>query len=180
MRLFIGIELTPEMRRALGGVSRALRERSCGGRFVPAENLHLTLHFIGESEDLSGAASAMREACRGIRPFTLSLGGYGYFDKTRSGSRKVSLVTVGGDLDELSVLHETLGAALLDRGFALDRRRYVPHITLGRSVEHDELVEEELKAVPVEGSMTVRGITLFESSRINGKLTYSPLHREYF
>ncbi len=179
MRLFIAIEVSNEMRSELNSILKAARERSCGGRFVPAENFHITLHFIGESDDLSGAVSAMREACRGIRPFTLRLGSYGYFEKNER-CLKTALVNVTGDLDELNVLHETLESALADNGFSREYKRFKPHITLGRNVEQDELVTEELKAVPLSGSVTVTGITLFESTRVKGKMVYTPLHREKF
>lgn len=180
MRLFIAIELSDGMRRELAGLSRTLRERASGGRFTPVENMHVTLRFLGETEDLSGAVNAMREACRGIRPFTLKAGGYGYFEKTASGNHRVSLVTLTGDLDELSVLHETLEAALSDRGFPRDMKRYMPHVTLGRSVEHDELSDAELKRIPLSSETAVSGITLFESERIKGRMVYTPLHRERF
>lgn len=180
MRLFIAIELSSDMKRGLSGISKALRERATGGRFVPAENMHITLHFIGESEDLGNIAAAMREACRGIRPFTLFLGRYGYFEKTSSGNHRVSLVTVSGDLDELNVLRDTLEAALADKGFPSDHKRFSPHITLGRNVGHDELAAFELEGMELSASQTVTGITLFESAKKNGKPVYIPLHRESF
>ena len=179
MRLFIAIELSNEMRSRLGGIAKTLRERSCGGRFVPLENMHVTMHFIGESNDLAGAAEAMRESCRGIRPFTLKLGGYTYFAGSGS-SGKTSVVEVTGDLDELGILKETLESALADRGFSQDRKRFRPHITLGRNVEHDELVTEELRGIRLEAGMTVTGLTLFESQRVKGGMVYLPLHREKF
>lgn len=180
MRLFIAIEVSGEMRRELAAMQKALKERSCGGRFVPPENFHITLRYIGETNDLAGAAYAMREAVRGIRPFRLSLGGYGFFEKTASGSHRVSLVDITGETDELMILRETLESALADRGFPRDMKRLRPHITLGRSVEHDELTAEELKAIPLLSSITVTGITLFESAKLNGKQVYNPLHRESF
>ena len=78
---------------------------SCGGRFVPQENFHITLHFIGESDDLAGAVAAMREAARGIRTFTLHLGKYDCFDKNGS---KTSFLHVKGELDELDRLYEVV------------------------------------------------------------------------
>ena len=180
MRLFIAIEITNEMRRELNSLSKLLRERSCGGRFVPAENYHITLRFIGESDDLAGAAAAMREAVRGIRPFALALDRYGFFEKTGSGSHRVALVDLKGELDELKILHETLEAALSDHGFSRDMKHFKPHITLGRNVEHDELVFEELSSVNLSASMQVTGITLFESAKVKGKQVYTPLHREKF
>lgn len=180
MKLFIAIEVSNGMRKELSALSKALRERSCGGRFVPPENFHITLRYIGESDDLAGAVFAMREACRDIRPFTLTLGSYGFFEKTDPGSHRVSLVTVEGELSELEVLRESLDSALYDRGFPRELKRFVPHVTLGRSVEHDELVTAELRGAPLSSSVTVTGITLFESERVKGKQIYTPLHRERF
>ena len=85
-----------------------------------------------------------------------------------------------GDLDELGILKETLESALADRGFSQDRKRFRPHITLGRNVEHDELVTEELRGIRLEAGMTVTGLTLFESQRVKGGMVYLPLHREKF
>ena len=167
------------MRKELAAFSKAVRERSCGGRFVSPENLHLTLRFLGESDDLLGAAEAMREACRDIRPFTISLGRYGFFDKA-SRDKRTALVLAEGDISELCVLREALEAALEGRGFPGERRKFIPHITLGRNVEQDELAEAELSQKEFASSMTVTGITLFESTREKGRVVYSPLHRERF
>lgn len=177
MRLFIAIELPRSFKQELARVQKEVKQVSCGGRFVPTDNFHITLHFIGESNDLAGAVAAMREACRGIRTFTLHLGKYDCFDKNGS---KTSFLEVKGELDELDRLYESLQCALYDNGFSRERKRFRPHITLGRSVEHDELVTGELKQLSPNASMTVQGITLFESVRQDGKMVYNALHRERF
>ena len=158
-------------------MQKEVKQLSCGGRFVPQENFHITLHFIGESDDLAGAAAAMGEAVRGIRTFTLHLGKYGCFEKKDG---RTAYVEVKGELDELDRLYESLQAALYDNGFSRERKRFKPHITLGRSVELDELAQGELERLSPNASMTVQGITLFESVRENGRVVYRPLHRERF
>ena len=70
MRLFIAIELPRSFTQELARVQKEVKQVSCGGRFVPQENFHITLHFIGESNNLAGAVDAMHEAVRGIRTFT--------------------------------------------------------------------------------------------------------------
>lgn len=139
--------------------------------------MHITLHFIGESTDLNGAVQAMKLAVRGIRPFELHPVGYDYFEKSRY---KTSFVSVGGGLEELHILHESLESSLADNGFSRDYKRFSPHITLGRNVEHDELVGSEMKQIEFKTAMTVSGITLFESRREKGRVVYIPLHREKF
>ncbi|MCH5279001.1 MAG: RNA 2',3'-cyclic phosphodiesterase [Christensenellaceae bacterium] len=177
MRLFIAIELNKAMRSEISRALKELKIRSSGGRFVHEDNLHITLHFIGESVDLNGAVQAMKASVRGIRPFELFPDQYGYFE--RNGS-KTSFISVGGQLTELDILHESLESALADNGFSREYKRFVPHITLGRSVEHDELVGEEMKQIQFSTSIIVPGITLFESTRERGRMVYTPLHREKF
>lgn len=178
MRLFIAVELPRGMKNELSTVLSELKQRSCGGRFVPIDNMHITLHFIGESADLAGAASAMHDACRDIRPFDLHLDKYSFFERGSSG--KTSIVDVKGNLRELGILRESLESALADRGFSREFKRFKPHITLGRNVEHDELVTEELRSITLNSSTRVNSLTLFESRRINGQMVYTPLHVEKF
>lgn len=175
MRLFIAIELPRSVKSELSDMLKELRSRSSGGSFTRAEELHITLHFIGESEDLVGSVNAIRSACAGIRPFALKPEGYGFFEK---GEKKTSFITVSGDTDELDLLHEKLESALSDNGFARDYKRFTPHITLGRNVEHDELVSMELSQTEFKAGFTVSSVTLFESVREKGKTVYNPLHRE--
>ena len=151
--------------------------RSSGGRFVTEDNMHITLHFIGESVDLNGAVESMKAAVRGIRPFELRPETYGFFE--RSGS-KTSFISVSGELNELEILHESLETALADNGFSREYKRFIPHITLGRSVEHDELVSMEMKEINFTSSTLVTGITLFESTKERGRMVYTTLHRERF
>ncbi len=177
MRLFIAIELPKSVKNELNELQKQLKQYSSGGNFVPKENMHITMHFLGEvgNMEMASAAKAMREAVRGIRPFMLHLNEYDCFDK-RSG--KTSVVTIKGDLKELDNLHEALEFALADEGFGKDMKRFVPHITLGRNVVHDDISTGELKQIKLNGSLQVKKLILFESERINGKMVYTPIHTE--
>ena len=55
MRLFIAVELPKAVRNEVGAALKELKMLSSGGRFVQENNLHITLHFIGESNELAGA-----------------------------------------------------------------------------------------------------------------------------
>ncbi|MBS7228334.1 MAG: RNA 2',3'-cyclic phosphodiesterase [Eubacteriales bacterium] len=175
MRLFVAIELPRQMKKELKLVQDELKLMSGGGRFVPDANFHITLHFIGETDRLNDAVCAVRDAARGIRPFSLHLGRYSSFERN---DLRTSFVGVEGDLRELGTLYEAVQCAVYDYGFGRERKRYVPHITLGRSVTHDELVDAQLKELTPNASMRVESVTLFESVRVKGEMTYRAIHRE--
>ena len=77
MRLFIAIELSEDMKAALERIQASLRRRGLRGSYTPAENLHLTLAFIGEYPDPDAVLRAMETA--EFDPFPLRLEGFGSF-----------------------------------------------------------------------------------------------------
>lgn len=179
MRLFIAIPVPPDVTRALTLAQNRLKALAGGGRFVPKENFHLTMHFIGESNDLTGAAAACDEAVRGIRPFLLRLSSYGSFVHGNSCTGYISL---SGDLPELYRLHETLTAELSSRGFPLSggHKRLTPHITLARALPDiaDKAALQNILADAKEGiAFTANRLVLFESRNEGGRMVYMPLHK---
>lgn len=180
MRLFIAIPLPPDTHRAVSSIQQRLRACAEGGRYVPAGNFHITLHFIGEHTDLQGAAAACDEAVRGMRPFLLRLGGYGSFAR---GSARTGYVSLEGDLAELFRLHETLISALAERGFPLGgaQKRLMPHITLARDLRHEGEVPLGMEdaGANLGGGSAFRAdkLVLFESRSMHGRMEYTPLHR---
>ena len=171
MRLFIAIPLPTDVRRAVSAAQTRLIESGAEGRFVPRENFHITLHFIGESNRLSDAVEAIQASVSDIRPFVLRLGEYGSFGG-RNG--KTGFLTVHADTTELKLLYETLESALWERGFSKNRSSLSPHITLGRNVVNDETFTLEKQTA----AFTATELVLYESASVGGRMRYAPLHRE--
>ena len=63
MRLFIAIMLSDDMKKAVTGTMHELKKADVRGSYVPAQNLHVTLAFIGETKDASWAAPGKRFPC---------------------------------------------------------------------------------------------------------------------
>ena len=171
MRLFIAIPLPPDILRAVSAAQAALIQSGATGRFVPRENFHITLHFIGESDQLSGAAEAMHEAVRDIRPFVLRLHEYGGFGGEKG---RTTYLSVKADTEELKRLYEALESALWENGFSHARGRFAPHITLGRNVVGDE----GFLLPPQKAAFTANAIVLYESHSDKGQMRYTSVHRE--
>ena len=122
MRLFIAIQLSDEMRRAVRGVQEEMLRREVRGNYTPVENLHLTLAFIGEYPDPEGVLQAMEGVP--LAPFELKLSGVGAFG---------DLWWMGLERSEaLEGYVRRLRHALAEAGIPFDRKRFRPHITLVR------------------------------------------------
>ncbi len=159
MRLFIAINFTRGMKRALMAGISSLRAQSRGGSFTREENLHLTLAFIGESERTEDISRVIRK-CACPR-FEISLGGSGRF----------------GDLwwaglapcPRLDALAESLRAELKREGFEPDDKPFRAHITLARRLRPAGSISLDLPPC----SMTASRVSLMKSERINGHMKYT-------
>ena len=110
----------------LAGLDPGLR----GVRWLPAEQLHLTLSFLGEVEAVD--EERLRRALAGVMvpPFFLPVEGVGVFGGERPA---VIWAGVGKGHPHLFALHKRIQDALLRVGLEPDLRAFHPHITLGRA-----------------------------------------------
>lgn len=171
MRLFVAINFQEETLDALTAVQDALRRAAPGGSYSRRENLHLTLAFLGEQpEDRLAAAREAMAAAR-FSPLTLIFDRLGRFRRA------------GGDVwwagaapnPALYAAQRRLARELSARGFALEERRFVPHLTLARRVPVPEGPDP---AGPLAAPIEARAgrISLMLSGRPGGKLTYTELY----
>lgn len=125
MRLFIAIELPDEIKGQLEGMGTGIP----GSRWVPAGQLHLTLAFLGDVDDitlrlLTGALATIR-----LPGFTLRLSGTGCFPNLRRPRVLWAGLEPEPRLDDLaSLVHETVVACAIPQ----EERPFFSHITLAR------------------------------------------------
>ncbi|MGI6357475.1 MAG: RNA 2',3'-cyclic phosphodiesterase [Bacillota bacterium] len=132
MRLFFGLRPDAEHRALIASPLGSLRRQLPEVSWVPTDNLHLTMAFLGEVPESSLPvlkAAAARAASQAGAPVVLSYGGQmGTFPNWRQ--PRVFWLGVEASLP-LQRLHRALGQELAGVGFAPDSRWH-PHITLGR------------------------------------------------
>ncbi len=125
LRLFVGIALPREVRQALEGLHAGIQ----GARWVPAENMHITLVFIGEIDE--GVAEDVHETLSAIRApaFETRISGLGHF---ASKGKARALWAAVERAEPLMRLQEKVGTALAQAGVEAEHRKYRPHVTLAR------------------------------------------------
>lgn len=125
MRLFVALSLPDEVREQLA----LLEDRLPGARWVPPENFHITLRFIGEvdggqAEDIDAELTSLYG-----EGFELSLAGLGHFGE---GSKTRALYARVEPTEPLLRLQQKVEQALQRTGCAPEGRKYKPHVTLAR------------------------------------------------
>jgi 2'-5' RNA ligase len=171
MRLFIAIELPDEVKRLLAG----MRSDIPGSRWVPPEQIHLTLAFLGEVE--GGALEALIGELANIRApgFCLRFGAAGCFPDRR----RPRVLWIGMEPEARLISLATLvHSAVLACDIPQEERAFSPHITLARlkipapreaGAFLDRPVRPELP--PVE----VREFILFESRLSASGAVHTPV-----
>ena len=131
-------------------------------RWVPDDNIHLTLRFIGEVErPLANDIAAALAAVRSPR-FRLRLKGVGQFDRRKGGALWAGVEPK----DEVAALAATVERACQAAGIEPEHRAFRPHVTIARygreerAAAHDFLERRRALASP---EFTVERFILFES-----------------
>ncbi len=171
MRLFAAVELDPAVRSAAAAVSQHLRARLEGAldaRWIPEENLHITLWFIGEvADDRAPALMSALDPPFDVPPFELTIGGAGAFPP--SGPPRVLWIGVRRGSPGMTALYNDVGARIEPLGFERERRPYSAHLTIarvreGRGRGPHAPVRRLLSDFDAEaGTSRVSAVTLFRS-----------------
>lgn len=128
IRLFTAIEVPEDLHPALCAMQAGLP----GAQWVPPENFHITLRFIGEVPE--PAFDEIAEALWQIQAsgFSLKLSGVDKFGGESKKSKARSVFASVKDEGGLVRLAKKIDATLQSIGLEPDHRKFRPHVTLGR------------------------------------------------
>lgn len=131
-RVFIAIEIPLPIRQAIHAQTESLRAALGRGlvRWVPVENMHLTLKFIGDvSPAQLDALAQMTTAEAACAPFSMEVGGLGSFPTPR----RARVIWIGIHAPAaLTSLQRGLESAAARLGCEAEERPFSPHLTIGR------------------------------------------------
>ncbi|MCA9141083.1 MAG: RNA 2',3'-cyclic phosphodiesterase [Planctomycetales bacterium] len=144
IRSFISIPITPAITSAAIKIIKTLKPHDDGIKWVPTDNLHLTLKFLGEVDnvEIPEVCKTIRRVTETIEPFELHFSGTGGFPS----AEKPRIVYAGIDdpSGNLVTLVSGLEKQLAGLGFKPEPRDYTPHLTLGRTRSNSRRAGSEL------------------------------------
>lgn len=130
-RLFIAIKIEPN-KAFLDVYDNLISKLSYENlRFVEPDKLHLTLRFLGDTEEskIGDIDKMMQKSAETAKAFTLNIRNTGVFGS----SYNPRVIWFGIDHNEfLTHLHTRIELDLTKVGLYPDRQNYVPHLTLSR------------------------------------------------
>lgn len=143
MRLFVAIDISEEVRRALAEACAELKPVAHNTRWVRPESLHLTVKFIGEQPEENLAA--IRTALAAVaKPAAFSLGMYGLYFFPEKRFPRVLATFIHGEKghSEMAALAKQIDFQLSPLKIPREERAYRGHLTLARldpRGQHDAL-----------------------------------------
>lgn len=133
VRTFIALDPGRAIRDRIKALQESLARTGADVKWVEADNLHLTLLFLGEvdNRDLVPVCQAVAEVAQQCQPFDLAFAGAGCFPNLRR--PRTLWIGVSQGAAEVCALHDALEVPLLALGcYRREERQFKPHLTLGR------------------------------------------------
>jgi 2'-5' RNA ligase len=130
MRLFVAVELPEPLRQSIA-VAGTRRDGWPPASWVRAENLHLTLAFVGEVDEarIGGLEAALRRHAAGAAPFSARTAAAGAFPS--QGALRVVWLGLEPTVD-FAGLARLARAACAEAALPFDEKPFAPHLTLAR------------------------------------------------
>jgi 2'-5' RNA ligase len=131
MRIFVGIDLDPEVRARISRFLEGVQGFAPEARWVRPESLHITLKFIGEQPPERVEAITERLRRVGGSAFEIHVAGYGFFPTAKA--PRVFWIGIHGG-PQLAELAGSIDMATAELGIPREDRPFSPHLTLARGV----------------------------------------------
>lgn len=189
LRAFIALEIPAKVQKDIYHATSNLRnEIGALIRWVPAENMHLTLKFLGDisSANVQFLTQMIRVEADSHPCFDIRLTGPGGFP----GPKRPRVIYIGIQAPaELGSLQHAVESAARRLGYASEERSFSPHLTVGRVKQNLSAIDQQkirhmLEATKIDslGTARVDSVHLYKSDlkptgSVYTKLYSAPLRK---
>lgn len=171
LRTFIAIDPGKPIRDRLVALQETLARSGTEVKWVGPDNLHVTLLFLGEVNDVDVPAvcETVAEGVAEHSPFAMTVETVGCFPNPRR--PRIVWAGVGQGAQEVCAVHDALEGPLMDLGcYRREERKYTPHITLGR-VKSDRPTDPLAAALGKHAAWKGGDVTIQEIHVMSSELT---------
>ena len=186
LRLFIAIELTPEVHLALAQLQDSLKHQlpPKAVRWTKPDGIHLTLKFLGDTpqDKVQAVVQGVTAAAAGFAPFEFQVVGFGSFPNPRKA--RVLWVGVPESPKAMAGLQRAVDLHMHKLGYSREERAFSPHLTLGRVNDSASPIERQALSdllaktqVGLLGTVPAHEVILFQSDLLPGGAVYTALAR---
>ncbi|HZW05577.1 MAG TPA: RNA 2',3'-cyclic phosphodiesterase [Phycisphaerales bacterium] len=178
LRLFVALLPDAASAGALQAAAVAMGGRLPPHRSIPAEQLHMTLAFIGETraKEVREVKESVDRSCAGLEPFTLTAERIVTIPTPEDGGPPRLIAAVTDAPPTLLEVHRRLVQRLTRPKKNGRRSRFLPHLTLAR-YRHGETSDALDDLLPTPVAWRVSGVTLYASTLTASGSIYDALHR---
>ncbi len=182
MRVFIAIEIPPQIQQAIRKATSGLHsELGEAIRWVPPENIHMTVKFLGDVSlgQMDLLTQALGVEADSVPAFDMHVGGFGSFPNVKRARVLWIGVQAPAEMQELARGIESACARL---GHESENREFSLHLTIGR-VRQDatpmdaQRIRRALEATTIDslGTARVDSVHLFKSDLKPSGAVYTKL-----
>lgn len=154
IRTFIAFEVGNDVRARVADLTKRLKKSSADVRWVDPAQMHITLKFLGDvpNVEVPDVCRVVSEVADEFEPFELEFAGAGAFPNVSNPKTLWIGIAPGEGFDRLAAMNDRLESRLHDElGFARERRKFTPHLTIGR-VNNTTESQAELTTILTENA----------------------------
>ena len=171
LRTFIAVEIPPHVQKKIQQETEPLRKAIGASlvRWVPVQNIHLTLKFLGDVSPASVdiLSQMLRTEADSYPAFDMHVSGLGSFPSLR----RPRVLYIGMQAPaELEALYRSIESACARLGYESETRDFSPHLTLGRvkqdaSALDQQKIRRALEETKIDslGTARVNSVHLYKS-----------------
>jgi 2'-5' RNA ligase len=135
IRTFIAIEVGTDVKARAADLIKRLKKAEADVRWVSPEHMHITLKFLGDvpNVEIPDVCREIAAATVQFEPFEIEFQAAGAFPDSQRAKTLWIGIAPGEGFDQLAAMNNEIEERLhTNLGFPRERRRFQPHLTIGR------------------------------------------------
>ncbi len=138
IRCFLALTIPNEAQAELASIQKSLQDNGAKARWVKADNIHITLRFLGNRplKKIEQIAKDLPLFCPNFRSFKITLHALDGFPDLNN--PKVIWAGISDGSDPILKIYHAVNEGLARLGIPKEREEFVPHLTIARCKTSEE------------------------------------------